>query len=98
MKDYLAHYQIREDGYELHRPLRLASAAEVRTEAESSNGLLIPEADERLPEAKLLSPEAHALVQCLEAGWKDSLGEALEPIYLREVSFVKAPPLRVFAP
>jgi tRNA threonylcarbamoyl adenosine modification protein YeaZ len=55
-----------------------------------------PEVQRWFPEGRLLFPDAAALGR-LAMGWTDFLpGEKLEPIYLRETNFVKAPPPRSF--
>jgi hypothetical protein len=44
---------------------------------------------------KILFPEARVLGELAEGRNNFVSGEKLEPIYLRETNFVKAPPLRV---
>jgi len=92
---YLATYEIETQGLRLIKPLRLATFSEVSGLAKSGSLLVGPEADRWFPEARILSPEAGSLAK-LAAGRTDFVpGEKLEPIYLRETNFVKAPPSRV---
>ena len=57
--------------------------------------LLGPEADKWFPTARVLFPDA-AMLGALADGRTEFIpGEKLEPVYLRETSFVKAPPPRV---
>ena len=54
-----------------------------------------PEADRWFPSARVMSPAAAAIGQ-LAAGRTDFVsGDKLEPVYLRETNFVKAPPARM---
>ncbi len=88
---YRADYELSDVGFNLTEPLRIIG----RDELLQSDGRLIvgPEADhlggtQMFPDATQLG--------LLSAGRKDFVaGERLEPIYLRETNFVKAPPLRV---
>ncbi len=92
---YLASYEIEAVGPRLIEPLRLATFSEVSALSKAGSLLVGPEADRWFPEARVLSPEAGSLAK-LAAGRTDFVsGEKLEPIYLRETNFVKAPPPRV---
>lgn len=108
---YLAAYSIGENEVRSLEPLRLVKAAEVRqmgalrrdTLADAHAGITEknpaiiagPEADRWFPDGFVLKPSAIQLARL--AGGRDDFvpGEKLEPIYLRETQFVKAPPPRV---
>ena len=92
---YLAGYEL---GTECRacEPLRLASLEDVR-ERQAAGAILVgPEVNRWFPEARVVMPLAAALGR-LAAGRSDFVrGEQLEPVYLRETQFVKAPPPRVW--
>jgi tRNA threonylcarbamoyladenosine biosynthesis protein TsaB len=91
---YWAVYEIEGVGWNEVQPLKLATLGEVR--AGTASGVLVgPEVTPWFPEARVLVPRA-ATVGELALERTDYLpGEKLEPIYLRETTFVKAPPSRV---
>ena len=91
---YLASYDMEPAQPRLMEPLHLATFGEVSLLAKPGVLLTGPEVDRWFPEARVLFPDAGALAK-LAVGRTDFLrGEALEPIYLRETSFVKAVPPR----
>jgi tRNA threonylcarbamoyl adenosine modification protein YeaZ len=95
---YLATYELEAAGARVIEPLRLAVFSEVAARVEAGQAIIGPEANRWFPTARLLFPDAGALAK-LAAGRTDFVsGESLEPIYLRETSFVKAPPRRVLPP
>ncbi len=78
------------------QPLRLAGREEVQRCAEAGEQVVGPEVTQWFPGGRLIFPRA-AVVARLAWGRTDfTPGEKLEPIYLRETQFVKAPPPRVF--
>lgn len=90
---YLASYELDEAGVHEIAPLRIVSREEVPTQA--SGALIGPEVTKWFPAGRLMFPRASMLAR-LAATRSDFVpGEKLEPIYLRETSFVKAPPPRV---
>lgn len=92
---YLARYQIEEGGWREAEALRLAAMAEIQALAGSGQALLGPEISRWFGGGKDLYPEA-AMLGRLACGRGDfAPGETLEPIYLRETAFKKAPALRV---
>jgi tRNA threonylcarbamoyladenosine biosynthesis protein TsaB len=92
---YLACYEIGADDYREIGPLKLATLDEVRSQSSAGEIIIGPGVNRWFSEGRELSPSAASLGK-LAAGRTDFLsGEKLEPIYLRETNFVKAPPLRV---
>ena len=85
---------IRESRREIE-PLKLAAIEEVRARAAAGEIVAGPEAERWFAEGRTLFPGAAALGK-LAAGRDDFVsGEKLEPIYLRETNFAKAPAPRV---
>jgi tRNA threonylcarbamoyladenosine biosynthesis protein TsaB len=91
---YLASYETTGRGVTEIIPLKLTTLAEAQ-ELERAGELLIgPEATRWFPNGRLISPHA-AMVARLAAQRSDFVaGEKIEPIYLRETTFVKAPASR----
>jgi len=91
---YLAGYELGEDEVEVLDPLHLTTGEALITNTPGS--LLV--SPDRLPEGvtyRSVQPSAHAVGAL---AFRRSLFRAesdLEPIYLREAQFVKAPPARV---
>ena len=86
---YLATWEISATARREVAPLKIVAAAELQarlTAGEICVG----------PEMKTVLLPAAAMVAQLAAGRSDFIaGEKLEPVYLRETTFVKAPPARV---
>lgn len=91
---YLAGYDCPDDKPHATSPLRIASAAEVRAREKAGDILVGPEVMRWFPEGRLIYPRAGTLGKLAQARDRFISGEALEPIYLRETQFVKAPPPR----
>lgn len=92
---YLARYEIGPDGYHEVGPLKLATLDAVRVQSSNGEMLIGPGVNRWFSAGRELFPGAASLGR-LAAKRADFLsGEKLEPIYLRETNFVKAPPLRV---
>jgi tRNA threonylcarbamoyladenosine biosynthesis protein TsaB len=92
---YLARYDFGADGPRETEPLRLASFAEIEALARSGQSVIGPGITQWFPQARNLFPDA-AILGGLACGRTNFLpGEKLEPIYLRETAFKKAPPLRI---
>ena len=88
---YLAEYELHRQGWRELLPLRLVSLAELRLHTAQSELLIGPEVMRWFPAGKTVSPRAATLAG-LALGRTDFVpGEKLEPIYLRETKFVKAP-------
>jgi tRNA threonylcarbamoyladenosine biosynthesis protein TsaB len=93
---YLATWQISASGCEEMEPLKIVTLAEIKLRADANEILIGPEATRWFPGETDLFPRA-AMLAKLAAGRNDFLpGEKLEPVYLRETSFVKAPAHRIF--
>jgi tRNA threonylcarbamoyl adenosine modification protein YeaZ len=92
---YLANYDITEGNARVIEPLRLVSRGEIVHRLAAGEIIAGPEVTERSPNARPLFPRAADLAR-LAVGRNDFVdGEKLEPVYLRAVSFVKAPPPRI---
>ena len=91
---YLASCETTGQGVMETLPLKLATLAEAQ-ELEGAGELLIgPEATRWFPGGRIIFPHA-AMVARLAAQRSDFVaGEKIEPIYLRETTFVKAPASR----
>ena len=94
---YVARYEISPDGYRELVPLIIATLAEVQASEAAGEVLIGPEVTRWFPAGKIIFPHATTLGK-LAAHRSDFItGDKLEPIYLRETAFVKAPPLRVIS-
>jgi len=92
---YLAVYEISPAGVREVGDLKLVSMSEARDHENAGELLIGPEVTRWFEKSRLVFPRAASLGQL--ALDRDNLiaVEKLEPIYLREPSFVKAPPVRV---
>ncbi len=91
---YSASYEIMAGGWREAAPLRLLKREAVEALAAGGELLVSPDAKHPFAGAKLLSPSAGELGRLSSQRSDFQSGEKLEPIYLRETSFVKAPPAR----
>ena len=92
---YLAGYEVTEGGAKETSPLKLATLAEAQERERAGELLAGPEAVRWFPNGRIIFPQAATLAR-LAKSWPDFVsGEKLEPIYLRETTFVKAPPARI---
>jgi tRNA threonylcarbamoyl adenosine modification protein YeaZ len=92
---YVARCEISPGGCREIEPLKLAAADEVRARASAGEIVAGPEADRWFAGGRILFPSA-AMLGKLAAGRANFVtGEKLEPLYLRETNFVKAPPPRI---
>ena len=91
---YVASYELGAGEPRLIERLRLATLAEVRERQQGGELIIGPEVVKWFPEGRTVFPRAATLGR-LALGRNDIVsGERLEPIYLRETTFVKAPPAR----
>lgn len=91
---YLAEYELDEAAWREGSPLRLVSMGELQAIAEKGEPLIGPEVMRWFPDGQAVSPRAAAVGRLALLRTDFVSGEKLEPIYLRETKFVKAPPLR----
>ena len=92
---YLARYEIGPDKRQEIAPLKLASFHDVAVHLKAGEIVTGPDADKLLAGGRALYPSA-VTVALLATGRTDFVaGEKLEPVYLRETSFVKAPTPRI---
>ncbi len=92
---YLAACDLTPEAVREITPLRLASLAEVRARGDEGKTIIGPEVTKWFPAGRLVFPRAVTLGK-LAATWSEFVpGENLEPIYLRETKFIKAPPPRI---
>lgn len=88
---YLAEYDLGTGSRREIAPLRLVTQAEVQTKADAGALLIGPEVTRWFGTGRPVFPRA-ATVGALAEKARDFVpGEKLEPIYLRETKFVKAP-------
>jgi tRNA threonylcarbamoyladenosine biosynthesis protein TsaB len=91
---YLARYDINSNGMSELEPLKLASLEEVKSRVAAGELVAGPEVNRWFPSGRVLTPNASTLAQLASTRSNFMSGEMLEPIYLRETNFVKAPPPR----
>ena len=91
---YLASYHLSQDRRELVQPLRLIGMGELAAHSAPGSMLVGPDIAKWALQGQTLFPEAWALGSLADEQGASVAGENLEPIYLRETSFVKAPPAR----
>ena len=91
---YLATYEIKPDGWREMAPLKILTKAEVESRVAGGEILIGPEVTKWFPSGRTIFPRAAALAELASRRHDFVLGEKLEPIYLRETSFVKVPPAR----
>jgi tRNA threonylcarbamoyladenosine biosynthesis protein TsaB len=91
---YLAAYEISADGWREIEPLRILTRAEVESRAGAKEILIGPEVTRWFPNGRMVFPRAAVLGQLALSRSDFAAGDKLEPIYLRETNFVKAPPSR----
>jgi tRNA threonylcarbamoyl adenosine modification protein YeaZ len=94
---YVARYEINPGACREIEPLRLASLADIQARERAEEALIGPEVARWFPSGKIIFPRAATLGR-LAMGRTDFMpGEKLEPIYLRETAFVKAPAPRIIS-
>jgi len=92
---YLAGYDLGPQTRREAEPLRLVSLAEVQARQQAGGLILGPEVTKWFPTGRTLFPRAGTLGRLARDRTDFVAGEHLEPIYLRETRFVKAPPPRI---
>ena len=91
---YLASYEACNGVAKETSSLKLASLAEAQERERAGELLVGPEAMCWFPNGRIIFPHAARLARLAARRSDFVAGEKLEPIYLRETSFVKAPPAR----
>lgn len=95
---YRASYANQNGAAQELEPLELVAAATART-LESNGAVLVgPEVTRWFPDSRIVFPTATQLLRLAQANAGVTAAGTLEPIYLREPTFVKAPPPRVLPP
>ena len=94
---YLATYQISANECVEAKPLHILARSEFSNNARETEIFVGPEVTTCFPSGKTLFPRAATLARLAKARTDFVAGEKLEPIYLRETTFVKAPPLRIIS-
>ena len=92
---YLAKYQVNAAGWSEVDPLRLVAVEAVRQQAGAGELMIGPEVTRWFSTGRTLFPDAGTIAQLAIARSDFVSGEKLEPIYLRETTFVKAPLPRI---
>jgi tRNA threonylcarbamoyladenosine biosynthesis protein TsaB len=91
---YLAAYEVAPDGWREISPLTILTKAEVQSQVDAGEILIGPEVTRWFPGGRVIFPRAAALAELAARRSDFTPGEKLEPIYLRETNFVKAPAAR----
>ncbi len=91
---YLASYQITPAECLETTPLHLASLAEIEKLAQAGEAILGPDIAQWFPSAKNIYPNAATLGRLAASRTNFVTADKIEPIYLRETAFKKAPPQR----
>jgi tRNA threonylcarbamoyl adenosine modification protein YeaZ len=94
---YLATYEITALGRQAIDPLRLASLAEVQACRQAGQVLIGPDVEKWFPDVRVVFAGAATLGRLASMRTDFVSGEKLEPIYLRQTTFIKAPPRRQYA-
>jgi tRNA threonylcarbamoyladenosine biosynthesis protein TsaB len=95
---YWARYALNVAGAELVQPLRLATWADLEPSTRAGDTVVGPHAAFVDRGVKLVTPTASTLATLASVRQDDVAPGALEPIYLRTTTFVKAPPRRQIPP
>jgi tRNA threonylcarbamoyladenosine biosynthesis protein TsaB len=91
---YLAGYEAGSGALQETAPLQIATATVVAERATCGELLIGPEVTRWFPEGRTVFPQALTLARLARSRTDFVPAEKLEPIYLRETTFVKAPPPR----
>jgi tRNA threonylcarbamoyladenosine biosynthesis protein TsaB len=89
---YVGAYEISAGGWRETAPLRIVSLAEVQSSADAGEILAGPEVTRWFRTGRVVFPRASLLGKLAGSRVDFVAGENLEPVYLRETNFVKAPP------
>lgn len=94
---YLAGYELAPNRSQEVEALKILTLAEVRAKIDAGAALIGPEVLRWFPSGKTVFPRAATLGTLALSRSNFVPGEKLEPIYLRETKFVKAPPPRIIS-
>jgi tRNA threonylcarbamoyladenosine biosynthesis protein TsaB len=92
---YLARYEIGSGPLRQIDPLRLAALSEIQKLDAAGEKIIGPDINSWFPRAINFYPAAAVLGRLADDRADFISGDKLEPIYLRETAFKKAPPLRI---
>jgi len=92
---YLAGYEVKAGVPRPVTPLQIVAAEAVRARGRAGESLIGPEVNRWFPEGRTVVPRAAILASLAAARTIPDNAAGLEPIYLRETTFVKAPPPRI---
>ncbi len=92
---YAAGYELSAGAIRETDPLKIVPRGEVDRRAETGELLIGPEVSKWFDSGKIVFPRASMLNWMALTRTDFISGEKLEPIYLRETTFVKAPPPRI---
>ena len=95
---YLAKFELGDDGMRNLEPTRLAKQDEFESLLSSGQPVVGPSLAKKYPEATEAFPSAEFLGRLAAKRTEFVEASELEPVYLRKVDFVKAPPLRDIPP
>ena len=95
---YLAKFDLGDDGMRNLEPTRLAKQDEFEFLLSSGQSVVGPSLAKKYPEAKEAFPSAEFAGRLAAKRTEFVEASELEPVYLRKVDFVKAPPLRDIPP
>jgi tRNA threonylcarbamoyladenosine biosynthesis protein TsaB len=94
---YLAGYDLADDTAREVEALKIITLEEVRQRNDAGSVFIGPEVSRWFPSGKTIFPRAATLGRLALSRTDFVPGEKLEPIYLRETQFVKAPPSRIIS-
>jgi tRNA threonylcarbamoyl adenosine modification protein YeaZ len=97
---YRAGYDVSADGWQEIEPLKILPAADMSATARGDarpTSFIGPEVTRWFTGGRVIFPRAATLAELASRRSHFVPGENLQPIYLRETSFVKAPPSRIIA-
>ena len=92
---YLAGYELAPAGWREVEPLRLVSAGDLDRRLRAGARVVSPDIPPRFSGVRLVFPHAATLARLAASRPELPTHQNLEPIHLRPISFVKAPPPRV---
>jgi tRNA threonylcarbamoyladenosine biosynthesis protein TsaB len=90
---YLETFEIAAQSWQRLEPLRLGAIEDIRSRVQAGEIVVGPDAP-KIPGSRLLFPRAATLAALAQHRTDFTSGENLSPIYLRQTTFVKAPPPR----